>query len=853
LGRRPERGAEEASPSPVYGAALLMRFGLIAHPGFESRSLRQRCSGGRKVPLTKPSVDITAALLDQVRVAVVAVDLSNHVTHWNREAEQLYGWSADEVIGQTSTSIGVAPTDKENADEIARRILAGESWTGEFPVMTKSGVYKRMHFHAGPVRDETGAVIGLVSVASDAEEMEETAAQLSLFQSALGQSPVGVGMYDEELNYVRANQALLDIIGLPLEQVRGRRVRDVLGPVLGQQVESFLTRVFATGDPVINHEVHGPTPLHPDEDRWYQVSYFRLTDNAGRVVGAASLVSDVDEEHRIRDRLHEVTERLALLGKVSELLASSLQLDKTLAALARLVVPGFADHCVVDLIDDNFDLVRRAVVHAPEITPFDSDPWAPPGEIVTYPDAHPVAQALASGRAVTLHAAPSDIDYDALAPTPESADYARRVGVQSAIAVPLVSHGETIGVVSFALSVSGRRYTLDDQRLAQEIAVRAAVAIDNAQLFRREQQTALTLQRSLLPGALPETEDLQAAAAYFPAGDEGEVGGDWYDVIPLPSGRVAIVIGDVMGRGIRAAALMGQLRAVVRGYAVQDMPPVDVVAYLDDLVRSLDDASIVTCVYAVYDPVDRAVCISNAGHLPPLLVNGIGATKVLNDNTGIALGAGKAPFEQFEVELNDGDALVLYTDGLVETRGSDIDDGIATLATAVSPLPDSLDEACARALSVRTPDAQDDDVAVLVVRARTRAHAAAVAREFVPTAENNGEMRAWARATLAAWDAPEETARTVELVVSEFVTNVIRYAVSMLPERPRVRLARRRDEVFVEVTDWNGTLPHRRQARPSDEVGRGLALVESIASRWGSRPILGGGKAVWCALPWISD
>jgi PAS domain S-box-containing protein len=798
-------------------------------------------------------VDISAALLDQVRVAVVAVDLSNRVTHWNREAEQLYGWPAEEVIGQTSTSVGVAPSNKEDADEIGRRILAGESWTGEFPVMTRSGTYKRMHFHAGPVRDEHGSVIGLVAVANDAAEMEDTAAQLSLFQSALGQSPVGVGMYDEECNYIRANDALLEIIGLPGEEVRGRRVRDVLGPILGEQVEAYLTRVFRTGKPVINHEVHGPTPLHPDEDRWYQVSYFRLTDTDGNVVGAASLVSDVDDQHRIRDRLHEATERLALLAKISELLASSLNLDRTLAALARLVVPGFADHCIVDLIDDNDELRRRAVVHAPEIAPTPGEPWAQPGEVVDYPDAHPVAQALASGRAVTLHAAPTDSDDDALAANKAAPEDARQVGVQSAVAVPLVAHGQTIGVVSFASSASGRRYTLDDQRLAEEIAVRAAASIDNAQLFRREQQTALTLQRSLLPGALPETEDLAAAAAYFPAGDEGEVGGDWYDVIPLPSGRVAIVIGDVMGRGIRAAAMMGQLRAVVRGYAVQDLPPVDVVAYLDDLVRNLDEASIVTCVYAVYDPLDRSACISNAGHLPPLLVNGAGATKILNDTTGIALGAGKAPFEQFEVELGDGDGLVLYTDGLVETRGTDIDDGIDALANAVSPLPDSLEEACARALSVRRPDAQDDDVAVLVVRARTRTHASIVEQEFTPSAETNSEMRALARSVMAEWGAPEETAQTVELVVSELVTNVIRYAASSFLERPRLRLARRREEVFVEVTDWNGTLPHRRHARPTDEVGRGLALVEAVGLRWGSRPIIGGGKAVWCALSWHPD
>jgi PAS domain S-box-containing protein len=793
---------------------------------------------------------LAAALLDQVRVAVVAVDLDNRVTHWNREAEQLYGWTAEEVIGQTSESVGIAPTERGEADEIYRRILAGETWTGEFPVMTKSGTYKRMHFHAGPVRDDNGNVVGLVSVANDADEMAEAAAQLSLFQTALGQSPVGVGMYDENLNYVRTNQALLDIIGLPAEEVRGRRVRDVLGPTLGEQVEGYLTRVFTTGEPVINHEVHGPTPLHPDEDRWYQVSYFQLNDADGKLVGAASLVSDVTEQHNVRERLREATERLALLGQVSELLASSLDLDRTLDALARLVVPALADHCIVDLIDENEELRRQSIVHAPDVAPVGAEPWANPGDVVRYPDAHPVAQSLATGRSVRLAALPVDIDYDALAPTAVSAAYARSVGVQSALAVPLVTHGQTVGVVSFVASASGRRYTLDDQRLAEEIAVRAAAAIDNAQLFRRQQETALTLQRSLLPGELPQTDDLYTAAAYFPAADGGQVGGDWYDVIPLTSGRVAIVIGDVMGRGIRAAALMGQLRAVVRGYAIQDLPPVDVIAYLDEFVRNLDENSIVTCVYAVYDPVDRAICISNAGHLPPLLVNGAGVTKVLDNNTGIALGAGRAPFEQFEIDVAEGDGLVFYTDGLVETRATDIDEGIAALAAAVAPLPESVDEACRLALTVHAPERQDDDVAVLVVRLRPRQDADVADRLFTPDASSNAELRAFTRAVLQDWQAPPDTAQIAELVVSELVTNVIRYAVTSLPDQPRLRLSRKANEVCIEVSDWNGTLPHRRQARPNDEIGRGLALVEAVSTRWGCRPIIGGGKAVWCALAW---
>jgi PAS domain S-box-containing protein len=792
-------------------------------------------------------VDLTAALLDQVRVAVIAVDLDGKVTHWNREAEQLFGWAGDEVIGKTSKLQGVSPQAQAQAEEIGRMVLAGKSWTGDFVVGTRSGEQRRVHYHAGPVRDADGGVIGLCAVASDAEEMAETATQLSLFQAIVGQSPVGVGVYDSECRYVRANPALLDIIGRSADEVLGHTVEDVLGD-LGKQVAPFIQRVLATGDPVINRELRGRTPgVVGDEDRWYQVSYFRLTDHDDNVVGAASLVSDVTDQREVRERLREATERLALLAQVSELLAASLEFDRTLSAFASLVVPAFADHCVIDLLDEEGELRRLAVVHAPSVEP-EGTPWAAPGDVVNYPPSHPATIALTTDTALIVTGDPASYDFEAVAPSAESAAFARRVGLRSAIACPLSARGQTLGVVSFGSSVSGRRFGEEDRRLAEELAIRAGVAIDNARLFAREQQVAVTLQRSLLPGSITGADSLDVAAAYLPAG-ERDVGGDWYDVIPLSCGRVAIVIGDVMGRGVRAAALMGQLRAAIRGYAVQDLPPIDVMTYLDDFVGGLVESAIVTCVYAVYDPVDHRVCLASAGHVPPLLVPADGPATVLDELAGVALGAGTTMHSQTEVALRPGDGLVLYTDGLVERRGEDIDEGIARLADVMTPLPASLEDACDEAVAAMgRDDGHDDDVAVLVVRAANAEYDVATHR-FRPQADAVSGMRVFTTKTLAEWALPEELIETAELIVSELATNVVRYAALDARSEPTMRLLRNKAELFVAVTDWNGTLPHRRDAQADEETGRGLALVEALADRWGARPIAGGGKVVWCALP----
>jgi anti-sigma regulatory factor (Ser/Thr protein kinase) len=408
---------------------------------------------------------------------------------------------------------------------------------------------------------------------------------------------------------------------------------------------------------------------------------------------------------------------------------------------------------------------------------------------------------------------------------------------------PLVARGEVLGAVSFVTSASGRIFTDSDLGTGEELASRAAIALDNARLYAREQRIALTLQRSLLPSRFPATPALEIAAVYHPAAQDGPVGGDWYDVIALPCGRVGLVMGDVMGRGVPAAALMGQLRAAVRAYAAQDLTPSELLGHLDDLVRGLADDVIVTCIYAVYDPVSSALCLANAGHPPPLLVTPNGAQRI--DQHGVVLGAGHANYEQTEIPVDEGTTLVLYTDGLVERRTADLDACIDDLARLAAAQTGNLQQLSTRiaTLAVEGPDA--DDVAVMVVRPLA-GQAPRVARfDVVPHARMVRDVRQFADHALTDWGETQATHEAVQLIVSELVTNVIRHADG---HEATVQLERHADRIVVSVIDPDGAPPRLARPGPEDEGGRGLHLVQAVTDRWGTRSLPDGGKVVWCEL-----
>lgn len=417
-------------------------------------------------------------------------------------------------------------------------------------------------------------------------------------------------------------------------------------------------------------------------------------------------------------------------------------------------------------------------------------------------------------------------------------------------------------------AADGRSYTVtcspvrEDREKGRDggVLVYAADVTDHAEAAERlrtsegrHRETAVTLQRSLLPQELEQPDDLRIAATYQPGGTDAAVGGDWYDVITLGAGRTALVIGDVMGRGVRAAAVMGQLRTAVRAYARLDLPPHEVLQLLDGLAAEIDASQIATCAYAVHDPNEGLLVYASAGHLPILVRDEEGTVHRAEDPIGPPLGTGGWIHTSGTIPLPPGSTAVLYTDGLVERRSEDIDEGVAALERALSGAKGAPQVVCDRLIrSLNVTAEHDDDVAVLVVQHPARTGAAAelfhnASLDLLGGTEAAPRARAFATGVLTSWRFPVELCDLGVLAAGELVANSLQHGT------PPMRLGLRRTDrrLIIEVTDGDDHLPRRRRAEPADEAGRGISIVASIATSWGSRRTPDGGKAVWCefALP----
>lgn len=394
------------------------------------------------------------------------------------------------------------------------------------------------------------------------------------------------------------------------------------------------------------------------------------------------------------------------------------------------------------------------------------------------------------------------------------------------------------------LKLRGSLQDIEEQRRS-ELRLAAAAAAEQA--AARERAIADELQSALLPAADVSPADLDVST-FYRAGVEGtHVGGDWYDVIDLGAGRVALVLGDVMGRGVRAAALMGQLRSAVRAYARLGLRPAEVLESLDGVVRDLDPDQIVTCVYAIYDAAEGSLVFANAGHLPPLLAHVGPRTVPLTGAAGPPLGVGPLSLAEQHQRLPSGALVALYTDGLVERRGQDLEIGLHLLAGRLSGVPahGHLDAAIQDIVETLLPDDPDDDVALLLARVPDVTVAYPEARMAVPVDRAAvSAARRFACSTLEAWNVSGDTMDDAVLAISELVTN------AMLHGRPPIELRLRctAAELVVEVSDGYPAPPRRLRPTLDDEHGRGLMLVAAVAERWGTRPGADA-KWVWCTFP----
>ncbi|MER6464520.1 SpoIIE family protein phosphatase [Streptomyces sp. NPDC048409] len=658
-------------------------------------------------------------------VAAVALDSQGRIVFWTPQAEELFGYTAEDALGQNAARLLASPEHLKAAVNMFMEVLeTGHSWAGAFPVRRKDGGTRLMEFRTMRLLDDLGDVYAL-GIVADHSMLQRVETDLALCERLINQSPIGLALLDPELRYLLVNPALERIDGVPAREHIGRPLRETLALPDIDSVESALRQVLTTGTPLLDQYHVGRPPTDPDHEHAWSLSFYRLEDPGGRVLGAATSVVDVTERHRAAAEADRARRRLALIADASARVGTSLEVERTAHELAEIATPVLADVVAVDVLDSALALRRsRRPENGPELfralaLKADHPTVAlraadPPGDLAAYEGDRLVTLCVHTGRPVLVpHVGEHDLPR--IARNAQAGELLAQAGVHSYLAVPLIAHGEVLGALDLKRTRNPVPFDEDDVVLATELAGRAAVAIDNARWFQSVRNTALTLQRSLLPDHPPHHTGLELASRYQPAQATSEVGGDWYDVIPLSQDRTALVVGDVMGNGIDAAATMGRLRTATCAYADLELPPAAVLQHLDKITCDLEHY-IVTCLYAVYDPRQRTCEIANAGHMPPAFVHSGRAPDLLKLPPAAPLGVGGVPFETSTVDLSAGDLLVLYTDGLVETRRHSIDDRLGVLLGFLDEPQRPLEETCDLLLhGLRHPD-DHDDVALLVAR-----------------------------------------------------------------------------------------------------------------------------------------
>ncbi|MDX3690133.1 SpoIIE family protein phosphatase [Streptomyces europaeiscabiei] len=582
----------------------------------------------------------------------------------------------------------------------------------------------------------------------------------------------------------------------------------------------------------------------------------RPTDRGGGPRGTVVTLRDSTELRAVSGRAEITGERLKLLYDAGLGIGTTLDVIETADELARIAVPRFADFVTVDLAD--------AVLHGEEPAATakgmrrvavcgirDDQPLYEKGRLIDFLPSTPQARGYGSGRSELV----ADLSTAAgwHLQDPERTEQIVDFGIHSLIAAPIQARGVVLGMANFWRSKEHDPFDQEELSLAEELVARAAVSIDNARRFTREHALAVTLQRSLLPRALPEQSALDVGYRYLPA--QSGVSGDWFDVIPLPGSRVALVVGDVVGHGLHAAATMGRLRTAVHNFSTLDLPPDELLSHLDELVGRIDQdeactespAAVVgaTCLYAIYDPATCRCTMASAGHLAPALVQPDGKVTFPDLPPGPPLGLGGMPFQTAELDIAEGSQLVLYTDGLIEDRTRDLDEGMELLRQALTDHTERApEESCQAVLDALLPERPTDDVALLIARTHALPPDRIAEWDVPPDPAAVAGVRAAATGKLDEWGL-SELGFSMELVLSELVTNAVRYG----GERIHLRLIYDRT-LICEVADGSSTSPHLRYAATTDEGGRGLFLVSQLTERWGTR-YTPQGKVIWAeqALP----
>jgi PAS domain S-box-containing protein len=739
-------------------------------------------------------------LVESAPDAMVIVDTAGAIALVNVRAEALFGYSRDELTGRP---VEILMPEKFRHAHLDHRHgfqpeIAGEPGCGPDAIgLARDG----RHFPAEISLSPLDTPEGRLTCAAIRDVTQRRATEQSLRELAVIVQSSRDAILAKTLDGVITvwNPAAERVYGYPAAQAIGRNVEMLSPPDRREEARELLGRL-ACGEQIERFEtVHVASSgrlLHVELTLW------PVRGHTGEIIGASAISRDITGRKQRQDKLR-------LARRIGDDVTASLNPHLAARRLAAALVPALADAAAIDLAEaaenGSGEVLRRIAAE-------------PPGQ--THPE---LALAPTLAAATEQHAE-----------LPESL----------ALSMPMRARGRVVGFMNLAQSVSGRTFTADDFAWAATLADRAGTAVDNGQLYEQQRNTALTLQRSLM-GSPAAPAGLDTAARYLPAADGAGVGGDWFDMIPLDQGRIGVFIGDVMGRGLDAAAVMGQLRSAGRALAKAGLPPAKLMTVLDAVVADLPE-QLVTCCYLVIDAASEDVTVCSAGHLPAMVVGPDAEVRRLTGPVNVPLGVAASAPEQTSVPLPGGSTLALYTDGLVESRGQDIEAQLGILADELAAAAAGaldLEQTADRVLSALLPgpDPYSDDVTLLLARVpRTPQELTTIQLPAEPAAAAAG--RGFVAAALAAWGCTElvETAR---LLTSELVTNAVQHADGPL----RLGLRRTASQVIVEVSDNSIMRPTVQPKDPTSESGRGLLLVDALSDTWGTR-LDGSAKAVWFAL-----
>jgi PAS domain S-box-containing protein len=713
---------------------------------------RQRVAAHQE-PMIPAPADHFRALVESSEDAILSKDANGIITSWNPAAERLYGYTADETIGQVISLL--IPKHRRNEEwEILDKILAGERVTHyETERQRKDGGIVTVSLTVSPIRGEAGEIEGASVVARDVSQRRRARERAELLQqmteklsreatperaidvllsegtAALDADAGAIGLLDTSGEYVELAGAAgytenglsgWERFPLSADVPMSVAIRDRT-PIWTGSAGALVERFPGLGDAEIRFAAQAVAPLVVEGRAlgalvfsFREPRQFSAEDRAF-VTSIAQQAAYTLDRARLFDAERRSRQQVEFLAEAGQVLSESLDVDATLERLAFMVVPQMGDWCLVELIEPGGDLRNVAVAHSdPEKIElaerlrqqYPVSPEAGTG----------VPQVIRTGEP-ELHAEVSDEVLRGLAEDEHHLELLLELGISSAMVVPLKARGKTLGALTLVSSDPLRRYMEADLRLTEDLARRAALAVDTSALYHREHETATTLQRALLPRDLPVVEGIEVAARYLPAQAGLEVGGDWYDVIEPSPGSVVAVIGDVAGHGVHAAAVMGRLRTGLRAYVQDGRSPGDAVRRLDELMHGFEVRQMATLFLLELNLETREVDFVRAGH-PPALVRGPdGEVSELRGRGTAPLGVLEdVSFEQESVEVAPGSTILLYTDGLIERRSVDLNVGIDLLKSVLAEAEGSADACLEQVMAAMAVQDVPDDIATLALR-----------------------------------------------------------------------------------------------------------------------------------------